>query len=209
MQAKAPIWLLLPHLQEYRGPQERHLCQVCGQIHGYCPWPIEGCHLGSSGPVNGRSPMTETVLQLKDRHHGSEAWWSCLSEGWHLSGKEEDSRQVGGQASWGGASDHDRHPLIQSDGPMWTVMHPTLQPTSPHHIRNWCSPVCGCLPSIPALPQLSLLPKWVTARLCHEKIVVWQSPSIRPGRHPWGWLMGSYYFCQRVHWGWVRTSGNE
>ena len=29
---------------------------------------------GSSGPFNSRSPETETVLQLKDRHCGSEAW---------------------------------------------------------------------------------------------------------------------------------------
>ena len=57
---------------------------------GYCLWLIEGCPLRSSGPVNGRSPRTEMVLQLKDRCHGSKAWWSCLSEGWHLSGKEED-----------------------------------------------------------------------------------------------------------------------
>ena len=40
--------------------------------------------------------MTELVLWLKDRHCGFEAWWSCLSEGWCLSGKEEDKRQVGG-----------------------------------------------------------------------------------------------------------------
>ena len=37
--------------------------------------------MGSSGPVNGRSPVTKMVLQPKDRHRGSEAWQSGLSEG--------------------------------------------------------------------------------------------------------------------------------
>ena len=37
-------------------------------------------------------------------------------------------------------------------------------------------------------------PRGVTARLYHKKIVVWQSPSIRPGRLPWGGSMGSYDF---------------
>ena len=79
-----------PTFRSAEVPQERCLCQVCGQICGYCPWAIEGCPPGSSGPVNGRSPKTETVLWPKDRCHESEAWWSGLSEGWCLSGKEED-----------------------------------------------------------------------------------------------------------------------
>ena len=67
-----------------RGPHERHLCQMCGQICGYCLWLIEGHPLGSSGPVNSRSPKTEMVLWPKDRHCGSEAWQSGLIEGWCL-----------------------------------------------------------------------------------------------------------------------------
>ena len=36
----------------------------------------------------------------------------------------------------GGMSDSERHPLLQSDGPMQTVMHPPPQLTSSHHIRD-------------------------------------------------------------------------
>ena len=48
---------------------------------------------------------------------------------------------------------------------------------------------------ISAPPQLSPLLGGVTARLCHEKIVVWQSPNIRPARLPWSGSMGSDDFC--------------
>ena len=65
---------------------------------------------------------------------------------------------------------------------------------------------------VPAPPQLSLLPRGVEARLCHEKIVAWQSPSIRPGRLPWGdwWeaVTSPVDTHQSIHWGWVKTSGN-
>ena len=47
---------------------------------------------------------------------------------------------------------------------------------------------------VPAPPQLSQLPKGVKVRLHHEKIVVWQPPSIRPARLPWVGSMGSYDF---------------
>ena len=45
---------------------------------------------------------------------------------------------------WGGTSDHDRCPLLQSDGPMWMVMHPPLKPTSSHHVRGWHYLVYRC-----------------------------------------------------------------
>ena len=47
---------------------------------------------------------------------------------------------------------------------------------------------------IPAPTQLSQLPRGVKTRLCHERIVVWQSHSTRPARLPWGGSMGSYDF---------------
>ena len=78
-----PVNFTFPPL-ECRGPPKRFLCQACGWKCGYCLWPIEGCPLGSTGPVNGRSPMTETVLQPKDRCLGAGARWSGLSEGWCL-----------------------------------------------------------------------------------------------------------------------------
>ena len=48
----------------------------------------------------------------------------------------------------------------------------------------WLSAKYGT--DVPAPPQSSLLPEGVTARLHHKKIMVWQSPSIRLGRLPWG-----------------------
>ena len=45
----------------------------------------------------------------------------------------------------GGVSDHDRHPLLQSDGPTWKVMHPPPKPASSCHIRGWHSLVYRCL----------------------------------------------------------------
>ena len=56
-------------------------------VDNYCPWLIEGHPPGSSGLVSGRIPKTERVLWLKDRCCGSEAWQSCLSEGWCLQGR--------------------------------------------------------------------------------------------------------------------------
>ena len=48
----------------------------------------------------------------------------------------------------------DRCPLIQCDKPTWTVMCPTLQLTSIHCIRNWHSPVHGCLSGMGQMYQL-------------------------------------------------------
>ena len=56
----------------------------------------------------------------------------------------------------------------------------------------WVSAKYGT--DVPVPPQLSLLPGGVTVRLCHEKMLVWCPPSIRPGRLPWGGSMGSYGF---------------
>ena len=47
---------------------------------------------------------------------------------------------------------------------------------------------------VPVPAQLSQLPRGVKVRLHHEKIVVWQSPSIGTARLPWGASMGSYKF---------------
>ena len=62
-------------------------------------------------------------------------------------------------------------------------------------------PLCvmyGCLPSmgtdVPVQPQSSLLLDRVTARQCHMKMVVWQTPNVRLGRLPWDGSMGSYGF---------------
>ena len=52
-----------------------------------------------------------------------------------------------------GVSDQDQYPLLQSDRPTQTVMHPSLQLTFPHHVRNWHSLVCGCPPCIGPMYQ--------------------------------------------------------
>ena len=62
-------------------------------------------------------------------------------------GKRNIQGQIGGQASWGSMSDHDRHLLIQRKRQAWKFTLPTLQPTPPHCIRSCHSPICGCLPS--------------------------------------------------------------
>ena len=41
---------------------------------------------------------------------------------------------------------HDGHPLLQSDRPMWTVVHPPSKLASSHCIRSWHSLVCRCPP---------------------------------------------------------------
>ena len=43
----------------------------------------------------------------------------------------------------GGVSDHDRHPLLQSDKPTQEVMSPPPKLASSHCIRGWCSLVYG------------------------------------------------------------------
>ena len=48
----------------------------------------------------------------------------------------------------------------------------------------WVSAKYGM--DVPAPPQSSLLLVRVTTRQCHKKKMVWQSPSIRLGRLPWG-----------------------
>ena len=44
---------------------------------------------------------------------------------------------------------------ITTDIPSYkvTVMHPTLRLASSHHIRDWNSLVCGCLPSMGQMYQ--------------------------------------------------------
>ena len=143
----------MPHLKEHRGPQERHLLQACGWIHSYWFRLLEDCPPRGPSPVYCRSSKTEMVLWLENRYHRFEAWWSCLSQGRCLSREEEDHVQMGGQASWGGASDHNRCPLIQNEGPAGKFMHPTSQLAPPDCIRSCHSLACGCLPSMGQMCQ--------------------------------------------------------
>ena len=57
---------------------------------------------------------------------------------------------------------------------------------------KWMSTKYGTDVTVP--PQSSLLPEGVTARLHHKKMMVWWSPNVRLGRHPWGGSMGSSGF---------------
>ena len=81
---RLPVDFYFPTFRNTEVPMRGTSSKAYGWICCNCPWPIEGHPLGSSGPVNGRSPMTEMVLWLKDRHCGSEAWLSGLSECWSL-----------------------------------------------------------------------------------------------------------------------------
>ena len=65
----------------------------------------------------------------------------AFQERWKIKDRWEDKPHGWCIRSW-------QMSLIWSDRPMQTVMHPTLQPTSPHHVRNGCSPMHGCLPSM-------------------------------------------------------------
>ena len=58
----------------------------------------------------------------------------------------------------GGVSDHDRHPLLQSDEPTWKVISPPLKLASSHHIRGRHSHVYGCTstPGVPVPPHARL-----------------------------------------------------
>ena len=75
--------------------------------------PHEGHSSRGPSPIYGRSSKTEVALQPDDWCHRFEAWWSCPSQGRCLSREEEDHEFMGGQASWGSMSDHNRHPLYE------------------------------------------------------------------------------------------------
>ena len=140
------------------------------------------------GPVYGRGSQTEMVLQLENRHHRFEAWQSCPNQGRHFSREEEDLGQMGRQVSWGSMSDHDRYPLIWSERPAWKFMHLTSLLAPPHCIRSWCSPACGCLPSMGWRYQSHASHAYCQREWQQDnyhKMMVWWSPGIRLGRLPW------------------------
>ena len=107
---RLPVDFYFPHLKEHRGHQVWDLHQACGQICCHCLRLIEGCPSRGQGLVYGRGSKTKAVLWLENRCHRFEAWQSCPSQGRHLSREEDDQGQMGGQASQGSTSDHDRHP---------------------------------------------------------------------------------------------------
>ena len=152
MQAQAPSWLSFPHLKEHRGPQVRHLHQVCGWIRSHCSRLIEGHPSWGPGPVYSRGSKTEMVLWPENRCHRIEAWQSCPSQGRCFSRKrkikdrwEDKPHVVVHQIV--------RHPLLQSEEPVWIFTCPTSQLAPPHCIRSWYSLACGCLPSMGQLYQ--------------------------------------------------------
>ena len=76
---------------------------------------------------------------------------------------------------------------------------------------------CGCLPSMGQMyqPHPSQAYSWGEwqVRLCHKKIMVWQSPSIRLGRLPWDgytWkaMASPVDVNWSIYWGWVKISSN-
>ena len=136
------------------------------------------------------------VLWLENRCHRIETWWSCSSQGRHFSRKEEDQGQTGGQVSWGSTSDHDRHPLAQSERPAWNFTHPTSQPAPPCCIRSWCSLACGHLPCMGWMFQSHPSQAYSQGEWKQDNGTRrwWSDYHIVSGweDNPWGGLVGSY-----------------
>ena len=160
--------------------------------------------------------MTETVLWMKDRCHGFEAWCSCLSKGWHPF-RERGRLKTGGRTSlmrwcirsqqtfpcmkwWTNVGSHASYTTTDSSSLCQRLTFPCVWVSAKYRT------------DVPAPPQLSSLPRGVIVRLCHKKIVVWWSPSIRPVRLPrvdqWEVMTSPVDICQSIHQGWVKTSGN-
>ena len=117
-------------------------------VASHCSRPIEGQPSWDPGPVYGRGSKTEMVLWPEYRCHRIEAWWSLPSKCRQSSREEEDQGEMGGQVSWGNMSDHNRHPLIWSEGQAWKFKHPTSQASPPCCSRSWHSLACGHLSSV-------------------------------------------------------------
>ena len=93
---------------------------------------------------------------------------------------------------------------IMTDVPLYEVTDQCRQSCILHHnqlllvMSEAGVPLCmgvhqvqdSCTSPIPVKPT----PRGVTVRLYHKKMLVRQSPSVRPGRLPWGGSMGSYGF---------------
>ena len=97
---------------------------------------------------------------------------------------------------WGDVSDHDQHPLLQSDRQTWTVMHPLPKSASSHHIRDWCSLVCGCLPSIG--PMYQPYPVKPTSKGSEIKNMPWVASGLTPiqcqaSKTSLGWINGKLW----------------
>ena len=114
----------------------------------------------------------------------------------------------------GGASDCNRCPLLWSDRPTWTLMHPPPKLTSSHCIRDWWFPyVWRCPPStvtdVPVPTPVKPTPKGSDSKIMPQvdSGLAW-SPSTSPTRLSWGGSMGSYDFShgyppehpQRMRW---------
>ena len=97
----------------------------------------------------------------------------------------------------GGASDHNRHTLLQSDGPMWKVTYPPLKLTSSCQVRGWHSLGIGichaqdrCTSPTPCKP---------TSTGGEARMMPQESSGSAVTQHPasktsLGWINGSYDF---------------
>ena len=125
---------------------------MCGWIHGYCPWPIEGHCLRSSGPVNSRSLTTGTVLWPKNRCHGFEPGNLVLVKADAFQGKRKLKDR------WEDKP-HEVVCQIMTDVPSHKVTDQHGQSHVLHY--NWLLliasetgvPLCGCLPSMQQMYQ--------------------------------------------------------
>ena len=203
VQAKAPSWL--PHLKEYRGPKERCLHQMCRWIHSHCLRLIEATLQDAQA-----KSMAEAWRQKQ--YYNQKIGAVGLKPGNLILVKADTLQEKMKIKDRWEDKPHKMVHQITTDIPSYEVKD---QHGHSHVLHcKWlllivseagiplCVGVCQVWDRCTSPAQSSLLPEGVTARLCHKKMMVWQSPNIRLGRLPLGGSMGSYGFicgCQLEH----------
>ena len=157
--------------EECRGPHERHLCQACGWICGNCLQPIKGCPPGSSGPAIGEAQWQKWYYNQKIGAMDLKPGDLVLVKAGTFKGKrkikdrwEHEACEVVHQimtdvppTKW--QTNVDSH--ASSTKTDFFSLHQRL--AFPH---VWVSTKHGT--DVPAQPQLSQLPRGMTARPHHE-----------------------------------------
>ena len=107
---RLPVNFYFPILRSVEGPRRgtstKHVNEEVATVRDHLRTTFQEAQAQSTAEAQ----ETKTVLQLENRHRRFETWQSHPSQGRHLSRKEEEQGQMGGQASQGGTSHHDRHP---------------------------------------------------------------------------------------------------
>ena len=195
MQAKAPSWLLLPHLYKYRGSKRgasaKHVDEYVATVWDWLRATLQEAQIQSTAEAQQHKCYYDWKIGAMD-----------LKPGDLVLVKADTFQRKRKIKDWWEDKSHEVVHLIATDIPSYEVMDQHRQShilhctdSSSSHQRLafpyvWVSTKYGT--DIPAPPQLSLLPGGVTVRLHHEKMVVWCPPSIRPERLSWDGSTGSY-----------------